>query len=482
MISTGFLERFSVNDNFKLLLNMSNNLLRDFDKNIIFLSLFISLLSFTLLEGEYSLMVSGIAFLFGIYLFKKMNKTTQMVLSIIFTISLTKFIIPSIFVQAVLNLIYIIIAFKFSKVTFKSEYNENNLNVIVEHFIIYLIVSSFTICFGIYEFYIRFNNLINIGEYGLEFYTLIFGNLLFFIGLLFVSYSILRNFGFNNLEFYSKFYSDISDIKTDTNDLLNLQIGLFECNYFLRKHDGSFSIPFNKRILDINGSKIELIGNGTKEIPVKNTSTIEFVYDKNSSLTMIKWKILLNQIKLTESFEIFPMNDSILIEHDKVYMVGETKVDSNGKRKGNFDFEEILEIEDEMEKKEKIEKFFKETPLSEIPNVLVKAGFDESLLNNYEIYELLRFTHEDHVNEEDLKSYSSYYKEMSRLIDTNKASILAAYSILIRNKSERLPIYIVNKVIYNYKNLGVDRYPKFSFERLFLNRSITSMFSNNPLL
>ena len=64
------------------------------------------------------------------------------------------------------------------------------------------------------------------------------------------------------------------------------------------------------------------------------------------------------------------------------------------------------------------------------------------------------------------KSYSSYYKEMSRLIDTNKASILAAYSILIRNKSERLPIYIINKVIYNYKNLGIDRYPKFSFEKI----------------
>ena len=85
-------------------------------------------------------------------------------------------------------------------------------------------------------------------------------------------------------------------------------------------------------------------------------------------------------------------------------------------------------------KRKKLKSFFKETPLFEIPNVLVKAGFDESLLNNYEIYELLRFTHEDHVNEDDLKSYSSYYKEMSRLIDTNKASILAAYSILIRNK------------------------------------------------
>ena len=129
MISTGFLERFSVNDNFKLLLNMSNTLLRDFDKNIIFLSLFISLLSFTLLEGENSLIVSSIAFSVGIYLFKKMNKTTQVVLSIIFTISLTKFIIPSIFVQAVLNFIYIIIAFKLSKVIFKSESNENNLNV-----------------------------------------------------------------------------------------------------------------------------------------------------------------------------------------------------------------------------------------------------------------------------------------------------------------------------------------------------------------
>ena len=93
MISTGFLERFSVNDNFKLLLNMSNNLLRDFDKNIIFLSLFISLLSFTLLEGENSLIVSSIAFSVGIYLFKKMNKTTQVVLSIIFTISLNSKII-----------------------------------------------------------------------------------------------------------------------------------------------------------------------------------------------------------------------------------------------------------------------------------------------------------------------------------------------------------------------------------------------------
>ena len=175
---------------------------------------------------------------------------------------------------------------------------------------------------------------------------------------------------------------------------------------------------------------------------------------------------------------IIQNSDSILIEQDKVYMVGETEIDSNGKRKGNFNFEEILEIEDEMEKKEKIEKFFKETPLSEIPNVLVKAGFDESLLNNYEIYELLRFTHEDHVNEEDLKSYSSYYKEMSRLIDTNKASILAAYSILIRNKSERLPIYIINKVIYNYKNLGVDRYPKFSFEGLFLNRLTIGSINN----
>ena len=481
MISTGFLERFSVNDNFKLLLNMSNTLLRDFDKNIIFLSLFISLLSFTLLEGEYSLMVSGIAFLFGIYLFKKMNKTTQVVLSIIFTISLTKIIIPSIFVQAVLNFIYIIIAFKLSKVIFKSEYTENNLNVIVEHFIIYLIVSGFTICFGIYEFYIRFNNLINIGEYGLEFYTLIFGNLLFFIGLLFVSYSILRNFGFNNLEFYSKFYSDISDIKTDANDLLNLQIGLFECGHFLRKEDGSFSIPFNKRVLDKNESKIELIGNGTKEVPIKNISSIEFVYDKNSLLTIIKWKILLNQTKMDVTF-IIQNSDSILLQHDKAYMVGETEIDSNGKRKGNFNFEEILEIEDHLEKKEKIQKFFEETPLYEIPNILVEAGFNESLLNNYEIYELLRFIHEDNAYETDLKSYSSYYKEMSRLIDTNKASILAAYSILIRNKSERLPIYIINKVIYNYKNLGVDRYPKFSFERLFLNRSITSMFSNNPLL
>ena len=481
MISTGFLERFSINNNLKLLLNMVDTLLRDFDKNIIFLSLFISLLSFTLLEGENSLIVSSIAFSVGIYLFKKMNKTTQVVLSIIFTISLTKFIIPSIFVQAVLNFIYVIVAFKFSKVIFKSEYNENDLNVIVEHFIIYLIVISFTICFGIYEFYIRFNNLINIGEYGLEFYTLVFGNLLFFIGLLFVSYSILRNFGFNNLEFYSKFYSDISDIKTDANDLLNLQIGLFECGHFLRKEDGSFSIPFNKRVLDKNESKIELIGNGTKEVPIKNISSIEFVYDKNSLLTIIKWKILLNQTKMDVTF-IIQNSDSILIEQDKVYMVGETEIDSNGKRKGNFNFEEILEIEDHLEKKEKIQKFFEETPLYEIPNILVEAGFNESLLNNYEIYELLRFIHEDNVYENNLESYSSYYKEMSRLIDTNKASLLVAYSILIRNKSERLPIYIVNKVIYNYKNLGVDRYPKFSFERLFLNRSITSMFSNNPLL
>ena len=477
MISTGFLERFSINNNLKLLLNMVDTLLRDFDKNIIFLSLFISLLSFTLLEGENSLIVSSIAFSVGIYLFKKMNKTTQVVLSIIFTISLTKFIIPSIFVQAVLNLIYIIIAFKFSKVTFKSEYNENNLNVIVEHFIIYLIVSSFTICFGIYEFYIRFNNLINIGEYGLEFYTLIFGNLLFFIGLLFVSYSILRNFGFNNLKFYSKFYSDISDIKTDTNDLLNLQIGLFECGYFLRKHDGSFSIPFNKRVLDKNESKIELIGNGTKEVPIKNTSSIEFVYDKNSLLTIIKWKILLNQTKMDVTF-IIQNSDSILIEQDKVYMVGETEIDSNGKRKGNFNFEEILEIEDHLEKKEKIQKFFEETPLYEIPNILVEAGFNESLLNNYEIYELLRFIHEDNVYENNLESYSSYYKEMSRLIDTNKASLLVAYSILIRNKNERLPIYIINKVTYNCKNLGIDKYPKFSFEGLFLNRLTIGSINN----
>ena len=185
---------------------------------------------------------------------------------------------------------------------------------------------------------------------------------------------------------------------------------------------------------------------------------------------------------MNESFEIFPMNDSILIEQDKVYMVGETEIDSNGKRKGNFNFEEILEIEDHLEKKKKIKKFFEETPLSEIPNILVEAGFNESLLNNYEIYELLRFIHEDNAYETDLKSYSSYYNEMARLINTNKASLLVAYNILIRNKNERLPIYIINKVTYNYKNLGIDKYPKFSFENLFLNKSITSTFSNNPLL
>ena len=175
---------------------------------------------------------------------------------------------------------------------------------------------------------------------------------------------------------------------------------------------------------------------------------------------------------------IIQNSDSILIEQDKVYMVGETEIDSNGKRKGNFNFEEILEIEDHLEKKEKIQKFFEETPLYEIPNILVEAGFNESLLNNYEIYELLRFIHEDNVYENNLESYSSYYKEMSRLIDTNKASLLVAYSILIRNKSERLPIYIINKVIYNYKNLGVDRYPKFSFEGLFLNRLTIGSINN----
>ena len=56
---------------------------------------------------------------------------------------------------------------------------------------------------------------------------------------------------------------------------------------------------------------------------------------------MIKWKILIKpNEKWNESFEIFPKDDSILIEQDKVYMVGETEIDSNGKRKGNFNFEE----------------------------------------------------------------------------------------------------------------------------------------------
>ena len=451
-------------------------------------------------EGKYSTSILVFSFIGALLSVNLVAKNFRIIFYSTMFLTLLKGFIPTEVEVSIFYFILFILLVSFS--------NQKNIKIDKEHIkeisqritlILFTIVSAINILINDIIFridmYINSADSVYTNTFGFVFF--IIGSIFFIIGIYFMiksTYLILERL---LIDYYIDFYDYVSKYNFTKSDILNLQIGILE-DYFVdyTKQD-QYLIPFTKRVEDPSKKTIVVESENEEiEIPKKHKSSFFFRFEMTGGEHLVfkgvAWRILHKLIvEGTEEFaeeQIKEYENNGVFIHKKdgstfIYLTGGVDIEEfsfgeNPKELKGKTIDSILDIQDPIKKQNLIRLFIKYNP----PLLLEEfhsADFKENLMVSYENLELLKFSLKNFIIElKELKiEVPLIFKELEDLKNIHQFYYCLTSNLLIKKRSIHLPGGIRNKIQKAYKELGIEKYPNFSFEE-----SIIQDFENNTYI
>ena len=451
-------------------------------------------------EGKYSTSILVFSFIGALLSINLVAKNFRIIFYSTMFLTLLKGFIPTEVEVSIVYFILFILLVSFS--------NQKNIKIDKEHIkeisqritlILFTMVSTIIllvndIIFRI-DMYINSADSVYTNTFGFVFF--IVGSIFFIIGIYFMiksTYLILERL---LIDYYIDFYDYVSKYNYTKADLLNLQIGILE-DYFVdyTKQD-QYLIPFTKRVEDPSKKTIIIESeNEEREIPKKHKSSFFFRFEitggKHLVFKGVAWRILHKQISEDSEFtkeEIEGYENNGIFIHKKddstfMYLTGGVDIEEfsfgeDPKELRGRTIDSILDILDPMEKQNLIKLFIKHSPPLLLLEEFHLADFKENLMVSYENLELLKFSLKNFIIElKELKiEVPLIFKELEDLKNIHQFYYCLTSNLLIKKRSIHLPGGIRNKIQKAYKELGIEKYPNFSFEECIIQD-----FENNTYI
>ena len=451
-------------------------------------------------EGKYSTSILVFSFIGALLSINLVAKNFRIIFYSTMFLTLLKGFIPTEVEVSIVYFILFILLVSFS--------NQKNIKIDKEHIkeisqritlILFTIVSAIIILINDIIFridmYINSADSVYSNTFGFVFF--IVGSILFIIGLYLMiksTYLILERL---LIDYYIDFYDYVSKYNYTKSDLLNLQIGILG-DYFVdyTKQD-QYLIPFTKRVEDPFRKTIIIEGEyEEREIPKKHKSSFFFRFEitggKHLVFKGVAWRILHKQISEDSEFtkeEIEGYENNGIFIHKKddstfIYLTGGVDIEEfsfgeDPKELRGRTINSILDILDPMEKQNLIKLFIKHSPPLLLLEEFHLADFKENLMVSYENLELLKFSLKNFIIElKELKiEVPLIFKELEDLKNIHQFYYCLTSNLLIKKRSIHLPGGIRNKIQKAYKELGIEKYPNFSFEECIIQD-----FENNTYI
>ena len=451
-------------------------------------------------EGKYSTFILVFSFIGALLSINLVAKNFRIIFYSTMFLTLLKGFIPTGVEVSIFYFILFILLVSFS--------NQKNIKIDKEHIkeisqritlILFTIVSAIIILINDIIFridmYINSADSVYTNTFGFVFF--IVGSIFFIIGIYFMiksTYLILERL---LIDYYIDFYDYVSKYNYTKSDLLNLQIGILG-DYFVdyTKQD-QYLIPFTKRVEDPFRKTIIIEGEyEEREIPKKHKSSFFFRFEitggKHLVFKGVAWRILHKQISEDSEFtkeEIEGYENNGIFIHKKddstfMYLTGGVDIEEfsfgeDPKELRGRTINSILDILDPMEKQNLIKLFIKHSPPLLLLEEFHLADFKENLMVSYENLELLKFSLKNFIIElKELKiEVPLIFKELEDLKNLHQFYYCLSSNLLIKKRSIHLPGGIRNKIQKAYKELGIEKYPNFSFEECIIQD-----FENNTYI
>ena len=453
-------------------------------------------------EGKYSTFILVFSFIGALLSINLVAKNFRIIFYSTMFLTLLKGFIPTEVEVSIVYFILFILLVSFG--------NQKNIKIDKEYIkeisqrialILFTMVSSIIILINDIIFridmYINSADSVYTNTFGFVFF--IAGSIFFIIGIYLMiksTYLILERL---LIDYYIDFYDYVSKYNYTKSDLLNLQIGILG-DYFVdyTKQD-QYLIPFTKRVEDPFRKTIIIEGEyEEREIPKKHKSSFFFRFETSGGEQLVfkgvAWRILHKQIVegtedtefTKEEIEEYENNGIFIHKKDDstfMYLTGGVDIEEfsfgeDPKELRGRTIDSILDILDPMEKQNLIRLFIKYNP----PLLLEEfhsADFKENLMVSYENLELLKFSLKNFIIElKELKiEVPLIFKELEDLKNIHQFYYCLTSNLLIKKRSIHLPGGIRNKIQKAYKELGIEKYPNFSFEECIIQD-----FENNTYI
>ena len=454
-------------------------------------------------EGKYSTSILVFSFIGALLSINLVAKNFRIIFYSTMFLTLLKGFIPTEVEMSIVYFILFILLVSFS--------NQKNIKIDKEHIkeisqritlilftmVLTIIILINDIIFRI-DMYINSVDSVYSNTFGFVFF--IAGSIFFIIGIYFMiksTYLILERL---LIDYYIDFYDYVSKYNFTKSDLLNLQIGILE-DYFVdyTKQD-QYLIPFTKRLEDPSKKTIIIESENEEiEIPKKHKSSFFFRFEMTGGEHLVfkgvAWRILhkliigdIEGVEFTEE-EIKEYENNGIFIHKKddsifMYLTGGVDIEEfsfgeDPKELRGRTINSILDILDPMEKQNLIKLFIKHSPPLLLLEEFHLADFKENLMVSYENLELLKFSLKNFIIElKELKiEVPLIFKELEDLKNIHQFYYCLTSNLLIKKRSIHLPGGIRNKIQKAYKELGIEKYPNFSFEECIIQD-----FENNTYI
>ena len=457
-------------------------------------------------EGKYSTSVLIFSFIGALLSVNLVAKNFRIIFYSTMFLTLLKGFIPTEVEVSIVYFILFILLVSFG--------NQKNIKIDKEHIkeisqritlILFTIVSTIIILINdiIFRIDMYINSVDSVYSNTFGFVFFIAGSIFFIIGIYFMiksTYLILERL---LTDYYIDFYDYVSKYNFTKSDLLNLQIGILE-DYFVdyTKQD-QYLIPFTKRLEDPSKKTIIIESENKEiEIPKKHKSSFFFRFETSSDKQLVfkgvAWRILhkliIGDVKDTKGVEFTEEeikeyeNNGIFI-HKKddstfIYLTGGVDIEEfdfgeNPKELKGRTLNSILDIYDPIKKQNLIRLLIKHNPPLLLLEDFNLANFKENLIISYENLEFLKFINENFIMElKKLKiEVPLIFKELGDLNNIHQFYYCLSSNLLIKKRSIHLPGGIKDKIQKAYKELGIEKYPNFSFEECIIQD-----FENNTFI
>lgn len=460
----------------------------------------LSLITVFMEEGKYSTSVLIFSFIGALLSVNLVAKNFRIIFYSTMFLTLLKGFIPTEVEESIVYFILFVLLVSFG--------NQKNIKIDKEHIkeisqrialILFTMISTIIILINniIFRIDMYINSADSVYTNTSGFVFFIVGSIFFIIGIYLMiksTYLILERL---LIDYYIDFYDYVSKYNYTKSDLLNLQIGILG-DYFVdyTKQD-QYLIPFTKRVEDPFRKTIIIEGEyEEREIPKKHKSSFFFRFEitggKHLVFKGVAWRILHKQISEDSEFtkeEIEGYENNGIFIHKKddstfMYLTGGVDIEEfsfgeDPKELRGRTINSILDILDPMEKQNLIKLFIKHSPPLLLLEEFHLADFKENLMVSYENLELLKFSLKNFIIElKELKiEVPLIFKELEDLKNIHQFYYCLTSNLLIKKRSIHLPGGIRNKIQKAYKELGIEKYPNFSFEECIIQD-----FENNTYI
>lgn len=454
-------------------------------------------------EGKYSISVLIFSFIGALLSVNLVAKNFRIIFYSTMFLTLLKGFIPTEVEVSIVYFILFILLVSFS--------NQKNIKIDKEHIkeisqritlILFTIVSAIIISINDIIFridmYINSADSVYTNTFGFVFF--IVGSIFFIIGIYFMiksTYLILERL---LIDYYIDFYDYVSKYNFTKSDILNLQIGILEDYFVDYTKQNQYLIPFTKRVEDPSKKTIIIESENKEiEIPKKHKSSFFFRFEmtggEHLAFKGVAWRILhkliigdTEGVEFTEE-EIKEYENNGIFIHKKddsifIYLTGGVDIEEfdfgeNPKELKGRTLNSILDIYDPIKKQNLIRLLIKHNPPLLLLEDFNLADFKENLMVSYENLELLKFSLKNFIIElKELKiEVPLIFKELEDLKNIHQFYYCLTSNLLIKKRSIHLPGGIRNKIQKAYKELGIEKYPNFSFEECIIQD-----FENNTYI